>query len=142
MPSGAERPRPAARLPASLLGTLLLTACAACPAGTAPATSAELFLGRAIPGGGVVAEADWQDFLDRVATPAFPDGLTVLPATGQWREASGTLLREEARVLRLVLPGVGAAAARARLAPVAQRYRERFGQDSVLVVQQPVCAAF
>jgi hypothetical protein len=138
MPSGAERMVRAG----VLLGALLLPACAACPAGTAPATGAELFLGRAIPGGGVVAEADWQDFLDRVATPAFPDGLTVLPAAGQWREASGTLLREEARVLRVVLPGVGAAEARARLAPVAQSYRERFWQDSVLVVQQPVCAAF
>lgn len=43
-----------------------------------------LFLGRQIPGGGMVSDADWTAFLAEVVTPRFPEGLTVWRAEGQW----------------------------------------------------------
>ncbi len=34
---------------------------------------------------GVVSEAAWARFLTEIVTPRFPNGLTVVEATGQWR---------------------------------------------------------
>ena len=48
-----------------------------------------LFFGRAIPGGGLVSEAEWTAFLANVVTPRFPDGLTVCPTEGQWTDPRG-----------------------------------------------------
>lgn len=129
----------AMRWGADLAALLLLAGCGGCPAGLVPAVSAEIFFGAARPEGGLVTEAEWQDFLARTVSPAFPDGLTVLPAQGQWRDADGQVQHEETRVLRLLLPEPAAAP---RLSAMAEAYRGRFRQESVLLVQQPACLAF
>ncbi|AWV22725.1 Hypothetical protein RADP37_01325 [Roseomonas mucosa] len=129
---------------AALLG---LSACAAgpapaCPAGMRAATVAELFLGRNRAGAPPVGEAEWDAFLASEATPRFPDGLTVLDAAGQWRGADGRVEREASKLLVVVLPGVTAGEARARLDPLAEAYRLRFRQESVLRLLGPGCAGF
>jgi hypothetical protein len=131
---------------AALLLPVLLAACAGagtgCPAGTGPATVAEAYLGRSIPGGATVAEAEWRAFLAETVTPAFPDGLTVLEGLGQWRDGAGRILQEESRILVLVLPGQDAAEARSRMRPVEEAWKRRFRQESVLTVYRSACVAF
>lgn len=127
----------------ALLLLPLLAACAApCPPGQQEASVAELLFGRAIPGGGTVSEAEWQGFLADTVTPAFPDGLTVQSAEGQWRGADGTLQREAANRLLLVLPGADLATAAERSATLAEAYRSRFRQESVLRLHHSACIAF
>lgn len=113
-----------------------------CPAGTAPATLAEAFFGRSHAGREVVAEADWARFMDEVVTPAFPDGLTVLDAAGQWRGRDGGVARERSKLLLVALPGATADTALARLAPLRSEYRRRFAQESVMVATRPACVGF
>lgn len=92
----------------ALPACLFLSACGGgCPAGQSPATVAELLFGRSMPGGGRVSAAQWDAFLADTITPAFPDGLTVQDALGQWRDStSGQPLREDAKRLLVVLPEV------------------------------------
>ena len=136
--------------PALLLVLALLAGCAgapdaaapACPAGLQAAQRAELFFGRGLRGGGEVSDAQVDAFLAEVLTPAFPDGLTVMPARGQWRHADGRISRERSLVVIVILPGAGIAEAQARAAPVAQAWVRRFGQDSVLRSIGPACVGF
>jgi hypothetical protein len=124
---------------------LLLAACAtppACPSGLQAATRLEAYFGRNAQGTEVVDDLAWTRFLDQVVTPAFPDGLTVLDAAGQWRGGSGAVARERSKVLVVAVPGADAARAAARLAPVTAAYRSRFGQESVMVTTSPTCLGF
>jgi hypothetical protein len=134
----------------SLLPLLLLSACAvplaaplpqaACPAGT-PAITAQLFFGRAIKGGGAVTDAAWQEFLARSVTPRFPDGLTVLAASGQWRDpATGRISREPAMVVEIVADD--SPATLAGLEAIRAAYRAAFRQESVGLVLNESCASF
>src|SRR4029450_4096020 len=72
-----------------------------CPSGQAPAVQEVLYFGTDKPGGRVSAE-DWAQFLSEAVTPRFPDGLTSWQASGQWRSASGVVIREPSYVLNLV----------------------------------------
>ena len=112
---------------------------ATCPADLKPMTSAELYFGRSIPGGGVVSDADWQRFLDEEVTPRFPDGLTVQDASGQWRGPGG-IIREPSKRLVLILPGMPSD--EAKLAAVRAAYRARFRQESVLLFESRGCGSF
>lgn len=115
---------------------------AACPGGARPAVVLEAYFGRSGPPGAPrVSEADWARFLAEEVTPRFPEGLTALDARGQWRDpATGRIAREPSKMLVLVLPETDEAAARARLAPATAAYRQRFRQQSVLVVTRAACA--
>lgn len=129
------------------LGVLLfLAGCAvapqSCPAGAGPATIAEAYFGRNVKHRAPVTDAEWARFMQEVVTPAFPDGLTVLDGTGQWRNAAGQISREDSKVLLLVLPGQDHAAASTRLAPVTAAWKARFAQESVLTVFRAGCAGF
>ena len=117
---------------------LLLAACAsrqaaplADPAG-AVTISDRLFLGRDIPGGGTVSDADWAAFLEDVVTPRFPQGLTVWRADGQWRDDAGRTVREPVLVVEVLHPP-GAEHDRA-VSEIADEYRRRFRQEAVLRV--------
>ena len=124
---------------------LLLAGCAAppaCPPGMREATEASLFFGRSRAGMEVVSDADWTGFLAQVVTPRFPDGLTVLDAAGQWRDRTGRIDRERAKLLLLVLPGVKPAEAEAAIAPITADYVQRFGQEAVLTALRSACIRF
>ncbi len=89
---------------------------------------------------GPVAEADWQAFVDRVVTPRFPAGLTVIAASGQWRDRDGRVGRESSRIIEIVHDDT---AAPARLVgEIVAAYKRDFRQEAVLVVRAPVTACF
>lgn len=143
--------RPARRMRGAVLAlALALGGCApavqANPSASAPVAEEarwiadRLYLGRSVPGGGVVSAEEWATFLREVVTPRFPDGLTVLRAEGQWREASGLVVREESFVLELYHPP-GAEADRA-VEEIAAEYRRRFRQEAVMRVRVPAEVRF
>jgi hypothetical protein len=108
------------------IGLLVLAGCAA------RHVADRLFLGREIPGGGVVSEAEWDAFLDEVVTPRFPEGLTVWRADGQWLDAQGLTVQEPVMVIEVLHPAD--AEADAAIAEIANEYRRRFRQEAVLRV--------
>lgn len=102
---------------------------------------AELYFGRNTHGRQSVSDREWARFLAHELTPVFPDGLTVLDGWGQWRHAgTGAMVREPSKVV--VIVAADATKVRARLAAVADAYKQRFEQESVGIVVQSVCAAF
>ena len=94
----------------------------------------ELYLGMSIPGGGLVADADWEKFLSDVVTPLFPDGFTVLDARGQYREASGKIAKEPSYVLVFLYPRQNRRVSNASVETIRSEYKKRFSQESVLRV--------
>jgi hypothetical protein len=129
---------------AAILVSIAVFGCAAfppqiCPADLKPMSSAELYFGRAIPGGGEVGDADWQRFLDAEVTPRFPGGFTVQDASGQWQGAGG-IVREPSKHLTIVLNG--AADETKKLAAIRAAYKNRFRQEAVLLVEYRGCGSF
>ncbi len=100
---------------------------------------ADLYFGRSLRDGGEVSDREWQRFLDEAVTPRFPMGLSVADLDGQWR-TMGMIVRERSKELKIVLPG--AFDDEAKLAAVRKAYEDRFRQQSVLLTETFVCAAF
>jgi hypothetical protein len=112
-----------------------------CHGAQKPSLLAELMFGRDIGHRIGVSEKAWERFVAREITPRFPDGLTVIDASGQWRDpASGRIVREPSKLVTIVLPG--SADDEARLDAVVGAYKRQFHQQSVGVVVQSACASF
>lgn len=99
-----------------------------------------LYFGADIRGGGRVDDTAWQAFESDTLAAAFPQGYTVLAAAGHWRDASGKDAAEPSRVVVIVHADDAESAQRVRR--IAQGYRERFRQESVLRERSTVCAQF
>jgi hypothetical protein len=131
-------------LPLAMAG--VLSGCAAmgapsCGAGGQPELVAEMVFGRNIGDSLGVSEADWNRFLDEEVTPRFPDGLTVMSASGQWRDTErGNVVQEPSKVLVVVLGDE--ALDKPRVAEIATAYKQRFKQQSVLTMLRPACVSF
>ena len=132
------------RMPASFSRLALAVLLCGCASAGRPAASStapqeqvsdRLYFGQAIPGGGMVSDSAWRVFLRDVVTPAFPDGLTVWRAEGQWRDPGGEIIREPVIIVEVVHPrGVPADSVFER---IAHDYRTRFRQDAVLRTSAP-----
>ena len=111
-----------------------------CPSGMQRYAEYRLFFGRSRGEIEVVSDSDWREFLADEITPRFPAGLTVLDAAGQWRAPSGKIERERSKML-LVLAEPGADGMR-RTEEIAEAYKRRYGQGSVLRTVGSTCASF
>ena len=112
-----------------------------CPAGMQQMIRAELVLGRNIGAVVGVNELDFVQFLDSEVTPRFPDGFTVSDGTGQWRAPTETVIvREPAKIIMVFAPGVEAT--RSKLTQIADSYKARFHQQSVIHAETPTCVSF
>ena len=101
---------------------------------------AELFFGREMTGRGMVSEEEWRQFLDEEVTQRFPDGFSVADVYGQYRNHAGAIAREQSK--QLVIVTAGGSADQAKLNAIRDAYKRRFNQESVLLVEAPVCAGF
>jgi hypothetical protein len=101
----------------------------------------ELFFGRSKPDGSVVTDEEWQAFLDRVVTPRFPDGLTVLMGTGQFKDQRGTIVREDSILLILLYPP-GEPSSNRKIERIREVYKTAFQQQSVLRADSTACVSF
>ena len=86
----------------------------------------ELFFGGNRPDGSVITPADFENFLDKEVTPAFPDGLTWLPAHGQWMGG-----KENSYELILLYPFTNRKANK-DIEEIRTDYKQQFQQESVL----------
>lgn len=121
------------------IAALLLAsgACATRPTAPSPdpaIVADRLFFGRAIPGGGAVSDSEWSAFLEEIVTPAFPGGLTVWRADGQWLDEQGRIVREPVMVVEVIHEADPAT--EAAIVRVADEYRRRFRQEAVLRVTE------
>jgi hypothetical protein len=128
----------------SIALAVMLAGCAAAPAlrcgwGEQIFVSELLYFGTERPGGAVTPE-EWSEFLREVVTPRFPEGLTVWPASGQWRSADGAITHEASHVLNLVHPETAAAESAVRA--IVTEYKNRFRQEAVLRVKGDACVSF
>lgn len=112
-----------------------------CPDGSEPYLEYRLFLGRGGDSGEVVGDADWAGFLADSVTPRFPDGLTVLDGSGQWRDSTGRIQVERSKVLILYASG-DERALMAAIDAISEEYERRFDQESVLRVVGKACVSF
>lgn len=112
----------------------------ACEPGDTAMTRDTLYFGRHRPDGGIVDDAQWRAFVDDTLTPRFPDGLTILSGTGQWRGGDGRIEREPSEVVSIL--HAGDAVARRAIDDIAAEYKRRFAQEAVLRQRDMTCARF
>lgn len=112
-----------------------------CHGALRPQQVAQLLFGRDIGGRLGVSEAAWRRFVAREVTPRFPNGLTVIDASGEWRvRRRGATLREPSKLIEIVLPG--RSDDQNRLDAIVAAYKRQFRQVSVGVIVQSACVAF
>ena len=100
----------------------------------------ELYFGRDIPGGHEVSRGEWIEFMDKVITPQFPAGLTVLESYGQMQHAAGPIEKQSTWVVLMVHPKDTASDKAIRA--VISAYRQQFHNPQVMCLSLPVTARF
>ena len=108
------------------------TAVPGCAAPLRPALQVDLYFGEVSP-------TEWRAFLDEEVTPRFPDGLSVIDIYGQYRGRQGRIDRERSKLLVVVV--FDAPAHALRVQAIVDSFRRRHKQESVLRVEQPICAS-
>jgi hypothetical protein len=98
-----------------------------------------LYFGRSSPHGEVTPQA-FQQFVDDVVTPLFPDGLTQYEAKGQWKGRNGDVVREASVVIDIVCPDTPDS--HSSIGKIVAEYRKRFEQESVLVIESHPAVSF
>ena len=93
----------------------------------------ELFFGSAKPDGSVITDEEFASFLNEEITPRFPDGLTLLVGSGQFKNGGGAIVRERSFIL-ILLHARPLRASSANVDAIRQAYKARFAQESVLRV--------
>jgi hypothetical protein len=115
---------------------LVLTACTSLsPRLAVTGVSDRLYCGRSIPSGGEVTDAEVEAFLDEVVETRFPEGYTVWTARGMWKGGE-----ERTLVIEIVHPYGSRFDNNMR--EIADEYRRRFRQQSVLRVTEPAVMEF
>ena len=99
-----------------------------------------LYFGLNRPAGEAITGQEWQQFVDQDVTPRFRDGLTVFDARGQWLGNDGKVARESSKALMLI-HGKDAQS-ESNIETLRAIYKQRFAQESVMRVDQPVCVQF
>ncbi len=112
-----------------------------CPDGTEPYTEYRLFFGRGdADNRQVVTDKDWDKFLEDTITAEFPDGLTILDAYGQYTDSDEVLIKEDTKVLIILVPlDDGSASGIDR---IIEEYKRRFIRPAVLRQVISTCAVF
>ncbi|AUX74305.1 DUF3574 domain-containing protein [Erwinia pyrifoliae] len=137
-----------------MLSTILLLALSGCRSPTNPLisspwvacgtgdamTQTTLYFGLNRPQGTAINETEWQSFVDEQVTPRFKNGLTVLAAKGQWMGNDGQLARENSKALLLI--HAANQTSEQGIEALRALYKQRFAQDAVMRVDNPVCVAF
>jgi Protein of unknown function (DUF3574) len=106
-----------------------------------PLAKIELLFGAQRKNALPVSDDEWAAFLLAEVTPRFPDGLTVLTGYGQWRDATGLVVKETSRLL--LIWEAPRADGDPRIEAIRAAYKTRFDQESVLRANgAPTCVSF
>jgi len=128
----------------TLVLALCVGACAShaglsCQPGERLAVIDSLYFGTAMPQG-VVTPEQWREFVERVVTPRFPQGLTSWEATGQWQAAPGAVVRESTHVLQIA--HADTRESETAIVDIIGSYKSQFRQEAVLRVRAIGCTSF
>jgi hypothetical protein len=93
-----------------------------------------LYFGTQKPEGGVVSDAEWQQFLADEITSRFPSGLTTWEAFGQWRDQHNVIERERTHIVQIV----HGSADEGKIVAIISLYKKRFAQEAVFRVRSDV----
>ena len=113
---------------------------AGCRQGEQALVQDTLYFGTGKPQGGVVTSQEWDGFLQHTVTPRFPQGLSVLPASGQWRGADGAIVRESSYLLQLV--HADDERSEQAVNAIVASYKSQFQQEAVLRTRSRACVTF
>jgi hypothetical protein len=113
---------------------------AACASGSSAMRRVELVFGLSRKDRTDVGDTDWAAFLEREVTPRFPDGLTVLSASGQWRDASGLIVKEPARLI--LIWAHAAPDLDQRIEQIRSAWKRVHNQESVARAESRDCVSF
>ncbi len=104
-------------------------------------TRTELYYGAGrLPADGT-KDTRWENYINEVVTPRFPEGLTLLEGTGQWRVKEGqTPRRNRTRILILIHEDTEEKSR--KVDEIRTLWKEISGQQSVLRVSQPADVSF
>ena len=97
-----------------------------------------LYFGTETPSGHVTPEA-WALFLSDIVTPRFPEGFSAWQTSGQWRSASGEVIREPSYILSLVHSD--SPSQNRVIQELTTSYKTRFQQEAVLRVKSYACTS-
>ena len=104
-----------------------------------PFIRTELFFGTDREDGPDVTREQFLEFLDRVITPEFPDGLTLLTGDGQFCcDSNQNIIKEKSFVLILLYPLRQRRESGDRIEKIREEYKRAFQQQSVLRVDNPL----
>ena len=92
----------------------------------------ELFFGTDRQDGPDVTEEQFQQFLKRVITPRFPDGLTVVTGLGQFLDSKGVIIQETSKLVILLYPVEDRQDKGEKIEKIRECYKQIFHQESVL----------
>lgn len=110
-----------------------------CPHGSM--TETRLYFGLSQPPGRTITERQFADFVSSEVTPSLPEGFTIQDGHGFWKDGQTTrTISESSKVL--VRLHAGSADSSAALDRIADAYKARFHQESVLRTDAQVCADF
>ncbi|HEY1647589.1 MAG TPA: DUF3574 domain-containing protein [Terracidiphilus sp.] len=88
-----------------------------------------------------ISEAAWRNFLDKEVTPRFPAGLSVLDVYGQWK-SEGSSQAERLRSKLLVIDYPDNSENRAKIDAIRTAWKQKTGDQSVLMVTAPAEVSF
>lgn len=125
-------------VPCYLLLTLLLGCMSSPTASEQTMLRREIFFGLSRPEGGMVSDAEFEQFVAQEIATRFPDGFTLMQAEGRWREEDGDLVKEPSRVLIIFAD----AKAEPAIDALCEAYRVRFKQEAVLESTIPTKVEF
>ncbi|MCU1683482.1 MAG: hypothetical protein JWQ81_4221 [Amycolatopsis sp.] len=91
----------------------------------------ELYFGTGKPDGSAVTPAEFENFSEKEITAAFPDGFTELTGKGQYKGASGEIVREQSFVVIVLYPFTDKNA-NGEIEAIRTDYKRLFEQESVL----------
>ena len=112
-----------------------------CPEGTESYTGYRLFFGRGnADNRQIVSDQQWEEFLEDAITVEFPAGLTILDAYGQYTDSAGNLVKEDTKMLVILVPPEADSAP--GIDRIIEEYKTRFAQQGVLREIKPTCASF
>lgn len=100
----------------------------------------ELLFGLSRSGRPDITEQEFKTFVATKVTPRFPDGLTLLSGTGQFKDSSGTIVEEGSKLLILLYPF--SLNSSKLVEEIRNDYKELFQQESVLRIDDLSCVAF
>lgn len=84
-----------------------------------------------------IAEGEWRKFVDEEVTPRFPDGVSVIDGTSQWRADTTTPIERD-RTKVLALMHAGSDEALEKVAALLAAFERRFPDQGFRAVEYPL----